>query len=561
METRRIAADLILLHAPAYFDFRNEKHIYFPFMSTSGDVPITPVYEFFPMGFKSLKEYISQRGHEVRIFNLCSYMLQNKDADIEKLIAGMEADLIGIDLHWLVHVQGALAVAKLVKKIHKEIKILFGGISSSYYAKELIQYDFIDFVMRGYDTHSPMLSLVEEVKGKQQFERVPNLLWKNNGQVIENALDYSPVHMNEGITWKEVPEESNTLLPLHDIISTTNAGCKNGCGWCGGSNAAFKRIYGGKNSPVFKSEEALDREFASLEYISDVSKFNFYSCGNYNLSSNQLESYFERLEKHHFKSINYEEFCLPSREQVKRMIEICPNSIVTLSPESSNRRISRLAGRGNYSMQEMEEFIDYSLDLDLHEVDIWFFIGMPEQDEKEVWANVKYCEHLLRKYKGKSVVPLICPLMPFMDPASNFFEEPERYGYHIFYRTVQQHREGMEHASIINRLNYETKWLSREQIVKTGYQAIKELFLLKAEYGAIPSTIVSSAVRKLDDAMEFIDVVHQIDNIQDIHSREIELRAIEEEIYQRNQQVFFHGVLNQAFPVERKHGQRWFDYV
>ena len=561
MEGRRITADLLLMHAPAYFDFREEKHVYFPFMSTSGDVPITPVYEFFPMGFKSLKEYIGQYGFDVQIFNLCSYMLQNKEADIKKLIEGIRADIIGIDLHWLVHVQGALAVAELVKEVHKDVKILFGGISSSYYAKELIRYDFIDFVMRGYDTHKPMAALVTEVKGEKRFERVPNLMWKKEGQVVENPMDYCPDHMNVGITWKEVPEDSKTLLPLHDIISTTNAGCKKGCGWCGGSNAAFRRIYGGKNSPVFKSDEALEGEFASLRYISDVSKFNFYSCGNYNLSDKQLRDYLERLRDHHFKSINYEEYWLPSRERIRSMVEICSNSIVTLSPESSNQRISKLAGRGNYSMSEMEEFIDYSLELGLKEVDIWFFIGMPEQDEKAVWDDVRYFEHLLKKYRGKLVVPLICPLMPFLDPASNFFENPDRYGYRVFYRTVQQHREGMQHASIINRLNYETKWLSREQIVKMGYKAIRELFLLKAEYNAVPGTVVSSVVRRLEDAMEFIDVIHRIDNIRDERERNRELRAVEEEIYRRNQEVFFKGVLNQAFPVERKHGQRWFDYV
>ena len=77
----------------------------------------------------------------------------------------------------------------------------------------------------------------------------------------------------------------------------------------------------------------------------------------------------------------------------------------------------------------------------------------------------------------------------------------------------------------------------------------------------MPGTVVSSVVRRLDDAMEFIDVVHRVDNIKNVSERDKELRMIEDEIFRRNQQVFFNGVLNQAFPVERKHGQRWFDYV
>ena len=40
-----LSADLVLMHAPAFFDFRERRDIYFPFLGTSGDVPITPLYE------------------------------------------------------------------------------------------------------------------------------------------------------------------------------------------------------------------------------------------------------------------------------------------------------------------------------------------------------------------------------------------------------------------------------------------------------------------------------------------------------------------------------------
>lgn len=60
-----LSADLLLLHAPAFFDFRERRDIYFPFLGTSGDVPITPLYEYFPIGFKMLDRhltYVSERS-------------------------------------------------------------------------------------------------------------------------------------------------------------------------------------------------------------------------------------------------------------------------------------------------------------------------------------------------------------------------------------------------------------------------------------------------------------------------------------------------------------------
>ncbi|MBZ9609060.1 cobalamin-dependent protein [Clostridium estertheticum] len=562
MNNDELKVDLLLLHAPAYFDFRKERKIYFPFMSTSGDVPITPVYEFIPLGFKTLQEYIKQDGHEVKILNLCSLMLQNPDMDLEECFKNIEAKIIGIDLHWMVHVQGALEIAAKLKKIHKDTFILFGGISSTYYAEELITYPFIDMVMRGYDTHMPMSQVVSEVKTHKNFQSVPNLIWKNKkGEIIDNPVNHMPTKCSNGVNWSDIPQSNNSLIPMLDIVSTTNVGCANNCGWCGGSNKAFKRLYKDQNSPIFKDRIEINKEFESLKCIKDIKKYNFYSCGNYNQSDESFMEGLDQIEKYKFKSINYEQYSLQSKAMLKRMVHANSKTIITLSPESHDIRISKLSGRGNYSMEQMEIWIDDALNIGIDEINIWFFIGMPEQDEKSVFETIKYCDHLLKRFKGSKVIPLICPLIPFLDPASNFFENSRQNGYKIFYRTVEEHRKGMMRASIINRLNYETKWLSREQIVKVGYKAIKELFMLKGEYNLISNSIVESLIDKLDDALEFIDVVHKIDNIINEKDRNIELQDISEDIYRRNQEVFFKGVLNQAFPVMRKHGQRWFDYV
>jgi clorobiocin biosynthesis protein CloN6 len=149
MSLPTLAADLLLLHAPAVFDFRDRRDIYFPFLGTSGDVPITPLYEYFPVGFKSLQRYLRDRGHRVEIVNLSSLFIRYPQLNLEELLDALDVPVIGIDLHWMVHVQGSLAVAERIKRRRPDILTLFGGISSTYYAKELIRYPFIDMVMRG----------------------------------------------------------------------------------------------------------------------------------------------------------------------------------------------------------------------------------------------------------------------------------------------------------------------------------------------------------------------------------------------------------------------------
>src|SRR6188768_230009 len=111
MTTNRIPlptlrADLVLVHAPAFFDFRDRRDIYFPFLGTSGDVPITPLYEYFPVGFKTLQRYLGERGHDVGIVNLSTLFLRYPRVSLVELAASLDVRLLGIDLHWMVHVQG-----------------------------------------------------------------------------------------------------------------------------------------------------------------------------------------------------------------------------------------------------------------------------------------------------------------------------------------------------------------------------------------------------------------------------------------------------------------------
>ena len=67
--------DLILLHAPSVYDFREKTIMYGPI---SDVIPSTPIFEMYPIGFSSLLEYLSKRGFRVRILNLAYKMLKDK---------------------------------------------------------------------------------------------------------------------------------------------------------------------------------------------------------------------------------------------------------------------------------------------------------------------------------------------------------------------------------------------------------------------------------------------------------------------------------------------------
>jgi clorobiocin biosynthesis protein CloN6 len=557
----KLSADLLLMHAPAFFDFRERRDIYFPFLGTSGDVPITPLYEYFPIGFKMLHRHLTAKGHTVKIINLSTILLRHPMIDVGMLINALDIRLLGIDLHWMVHVQGSLAVAKLVKSVRPDILTIFGGISSTYYADELVSYPFVDMVMKGYDTLGPTDELLAAIKqGRTDLSHVPNLLWKSDGQVRKNTYHHKPANYGIGIDWTDLRQEQVAeSMPILEFLSTQNAGCAYHCGWCGGSRDAFKRVFETERSILRKTNAELNFEFNSISNVPGCDKFHFYAVGSYNEPRSGMENFLDLVARTRLKSISYEQFFLTPEPILKRMVEANPNTTITLSPESHDIQISKLAGRGTYTNEELERWLVRALELGVRNIDVWYFIGMPEQDEDSVMQTVEYCTRLVKMFRGKGVNPMLCPMIPFLDPASTFFEYPEENGYRLFSRSVEEHRSGMERASLINRINYETKWLRREDLVYVGFKAVRRLMEAKAEWHALPAGVVKDYNHKIDDALKLIPVVHTADCLADPAERMRALADLGDEIIERNKMIFFSGVANQAFPINRSIGGRWFD--
>ena len=56
----------------------------------------------------------------------------------------LEAPIFGFDLHWMTQRHGAIELAALLEEVHPEALSIFGGISATYYASQLIVYPSVD---------------------------------------------------------------------------------------------------------------------------------------------------------------------------------------------------------------------------------------------------------------------------------------------------------------------------------------------------------------------------------------------------------------------------------
>ncbi len=98
---------------------------------------------------------------------------------------------------------------------------------------------------------------------------------------------------------------------------------------------------------------------------------------------------------------------------------------------------------------------------------MFFMVGLPYQNYQSVLDTADYCGHLLERFgEGRRLHPYIAPLAPFLDPGSCVFENPEEFGYTLFYRTLEEHRQALLSPSWKHMLSYQTKWMRRDELWK-----------------------------------------------------------------------------------------------
>ena len=119
-------------------------------------------------------------------------------------------------------------------------------------------------------------------------------------------------------------------------------------------------------------------------------------------------------------------------------------------------------------------------------------------------ATVNYSEQLF-KTSDSRLSCFISPMGPFVDPGSRCFEDPERYGYRLFARTLEEHRNLLVRPSWELILNYETRWMSRVELVDVTYDAAKTLNSLKLKYGRISPSHGREVAERIERAKRLND--------------------------------------------------------
>jgi B12-binding domain/radical SAM domain protein len=515
------STDLIFLHAPTVYDFRQRATLWGP---TSDLVPSEPIFDMYPIGFSTMAAYLEKAGIRTRIANMAARMVRSDRFDVERFIARRKARVFGVDLHWLPHAHGALEIASLVKRYHPEASVVFGGFSATYFHDELARYPQVDYVLRGDSTEEPLRQLMECLLAAadadpNRLARIPNLTWQDSaGEVHVNLQTYIPpdldhLEMDYRQMVRSVVRDVDFLnyVPFEHWIgypvmaALTVRGCKHNCAYCGGS-AFASRLMSGRTAPAYRSPERLADD---VRRMYEISRGPAFILGDIRQAGMEHARRFLRAIKGYPGQAMLEIFTPMSREFAEELADALPNFVIEFSPESHDPAV-RQAIHKNFSNAGIEETIEACLDVGCRRFDLFFMIGLPQQTKQSVLDGVAYCEHLLTRFDDGRFFPFIGPLAPFVDPGSLFYEKSDEYGYRILCRTLEEHRQALLAPTWKHILNYETRWMSRDDIATVTYEAGRQLNALKARFGLISPEVAVETEERIDRA---VSLMAQIDGL------------------------------------------------
>jgi len=542
------STDLIFLHAPTVYDFRERPTLWGP---TSDLVPSEPIFDMYPVGFSTMAAYLHKAGMRTRIANLAAGMVRSKRFDPERFIARSKARVFGVDLHWLPHAHGALAVAELVKKHHPEAPVLFGGYSSSYFHDELIQYPQVDYVLRGDSTEEPLRQLMEcllEARSPldadpKVLSSIANLTWQDaKGDVRVNPQAYVPpsldhLDMDYRQMVRSVVQSADFMnhVPFDHwmdypvMAALTVRGCKHNCAYCGGSAYASKLI-SERGAPAYRSPERLAEDLFRMH---EISRGPAFILGDIRQAGMDHARRFLDAMKGYPGQAMLEVFEPLSREFAEELADALPNFVIEFSPESHDPAV-REAIHKRFSNEEIEATIEACLDVGCRRFDLFFMTGLPKQTKQSVLDGVDYCEELMARFDDGRLIPFVGPLAPFVDPGSLFYEQSETYGYDIRFQTLEEHRQALLAPTWKHILNYETRWMSRDEIAEVTYEAGRRLNALKARFGLAEPDVAAETERRIDRAVSLMATIDELLERYEGKELERELQALKPEIDQAN---------------------------
>ena len=236
-----------------------------------------------PMGLASIAAFLEKEGYEVKIIDVAIEGYHNlkehgefvtyglSDEEIKKNIKEFNPDVVGVSCIFSTQYENAKAILKLTKELNKNIITLIGGSHPTYDIENVIQLDYVDYIILG-EGEIPTLKLLNALNVDEDISKIGGLAYRINSQnFINDALEYVgdvntlPVparHLLNMEKYFEINIPQNPYPEGKRVIQIiTSRGCPARCVFCTTTNFWGNRYRGRTSENVLREIKELKEKY------------------------------------------------------------------------------------------------------------------------------------------------------------------------------------------------------------------------------------------------------------------------------------------------------------
>lgn len=433
------------------------------------------------IGIAYLGAFLKKNCVEVRIF----------DEGIEKgydrlfyIINEFNPDLIGVTIFSYCYGY-ARNLIKIIKA-NSSAPLVLGGPHISTVRKEILLNTDAEFAIKNEGEYSLLELLNEVIKEKRDFSRIEGLIWRNNGEIIENPdrpfiedLDSLPLPDYELFDIERYSCYKQKALPL-----ITSRGCPFGCNYCS------VRLSMGRKFRYRSAENV----FSEIKY--------FYQRGFHNFDINDDCFTLDKKRAENICDLIIENkldirFQLYNGIRVDTVNSTLLNKMkqagcyfISYGCETGNNKVLRAINKG-ITIEQVRDAVKWTNEAGIHN-SVNFIIGHKEETFQDALDSINFAKSLptnfvnfynLLPYPGTESFEWARQNATFLVPPDSFLDN-------ISYRD--------------NKPIFETKEFTKEQrerIVSLGFDLYKKK-ILTFRLGKILGNLIYS-ITKLDTINKF----------------------------------------------------------
>ncbi len=436
------------------------------------------------MGVFAIADLLEREGFSVKIINFPLEKFLNSKWNLKDFLKNLDFDICAIDLHWIHNSYGALYISKVVKEIDKNIKVIFGGYSASYFHKQILKYyQTVDGIIRG-DGEIPFLEYTRCHLRNKNFDKVPNLTYRNSSGMIKvNPISYIAKSL-EDLNFSNISlmhnaesylNNSRKIMGISYNVSV-GRGCPFNCPFCAGGKKAQEK-YSCRTEVILRNPRRVVEDILFIYHNYNIDNF-FFGHGTYPKTLKYWEKLFSIIREENIDiSADLEIWRLPfPKKMVQSFYETFNNkkSSLSISPRtissSVQKKIAKLDDptfifRKSEIFKLIEDTIQYRIPLR-----IWLTIGFPFQNRREIIKDIMFAIECVLKYGKSKKNPIAIMSEPyFIFPGSPVFEDPEKYGIKLKLTNFPEIVNAFKNSKIsffYNLTNYDNKYFSSNFIRK-----------------------------------------------------------------------------------------------